>query len=146
MRILISLIVLTSLISCSEARTNKLEEKEETIELTYIAWACDCANWAPIEELKKYNPDNPDSPDSLAKMSIFIEHADILRALPDTIGYTGDIIELTGKFYKEKGFPKDYESFENPDKAREFRYTSYKIVKSTYNESKTDTTDDSLND
>ena len=134
---------MTFLISCSEIGTNKLEEKEETIELTYIAWTCDCANWTSIEELKKYNPDNSD--DSLAKISIFIEHADISQALPDTIGYTGDIIKLTGKFYKEKGFPKDYKSFENPDKARVFRYTSYKIVKSTYNEFKIDKIYDSPN-
>jgi len=129
MRLLISTIVLTFLISCSEVGTNKLEEKEETIELTYIAWACACANWAPIEEIEKHPGI---SGDSLADLCIYIEHADKSPALPDTICASGDIIKLTGKFYKEKGLPKDVRLIENPDKARVFRYTNYEIVKSNY--------------
>ena len=32
-----------------------LEDKTQTLELTYIAWACDCANWSTKEDLEKYS-------------------------------------------------------------------------------------------
>ncbi|CAL2101541.1 conserved membrane protein of unknown function [Tenacibaculum sp. 190130A14a] len=110
---------------------NSLSEKVETIELTYIAWACDCANWATKEDLKKYSENIGDS---LAYQSIFIEPSDESIKLPDTLGYSNDIIKFTGQFYQNRGFPKDYQSFENPDKARIFRYTDYEVVKSNYGE------------
>ena len=50
--------------------SNSLNGKIETIELTYIAWSCDCANWATKEDLKKYSENIGDS---LAHRSIFIE-------------------------------------------------------------------------
>ncbi|MBP6302808.1 MAG: hypothetical protein KA501_05440 [Bacteroidia bacterium] len=109
---------------------DKLEEKEETLELSYIAWACDCANWAKLDDIKKYN----DAGDTLADLSVFIEPADKSYELPDTIGYNGDVIKLTGHFYTKKGFPKGYQSFEQPDRARVFQYTSYKIIKSNHHE------------
>jgi len=135
-RIIISSIILIFLISCSDFKTNKLEEKEQTIELSYIAWACNCANWATIEHIKKYH-DNPG--DTLADLSIFIEPADKLLTLPDTLGYNGDIIKFTGQFYKNKGFPKDYKPFEKSNKASVFRYTKYEVVKSNYEHAKADT-------
>lgn len=108
----------------------KLEEKEETIKLMHISWACDCANWAKPEDIEKYN----DSGDTLADLSIFIEPANKSLELPDSIGYSGDIIKLTGHFYIKKGFPKGYQSFEQPNRARVFRYTSYKILISNHYE------------
>ena len=110
---------------------NSLNEKVETIELTYIAWACDCANWATQEDLKKY-ADNIG--DNLARRSIFIEPADQSLELPDTLGSNNDIIRFTGQFYNDKGFPKGYRSFENPERARVFRYTEYEVVKSNSSE------------
>ena len=108
-----------------------LEDKTQTLELTYIAWACDCANWSTKEDLEKYS-ENVD--DTLAKQSIFIEPANQAVKLPDTLGFNNDIIKFTGQFYKEKGFPKDYQSFQEPEKSRVFRYTDYEVVKSNYNE------------
>ena len=108
---------------------NSLNEKVETIELTYIAWACDCANWATREDLEKYSENIEDS---LAYQSIFIEPSNESIKLPDTLGYSNDIIKFTGQFYQNRGFPKGYQSFESPDKARVFRYTDYKVVKSNY--------------
>jgi len=110
---------------------NSLNEKVETIELTYIAWACDCANWATKNDLKRYSENIGDS---LAHRSIFIEPANQSIELADTLGYSNDIIKFTGQFYEKKGFPKDYQSFENPDKARIFRYSDYEVVKSNYGE------------
>lgn len=113
---------------------NSLNEKVETIELKYIAWACDCANWATVEDLKKYSGNVGDS---LAYHSIFIEPADESIKLPDTIGYSNDILRFTGQFYENRGFPKSYRSFQNPNQARIFRYTDYRVVKSNYRQYQT---------
>lgn len=127
MKGLISLVAFVFLISCSG--NNELEEKEQIIELSYIAWGCDCANWATLEDIKKYH-DNIG--DTLAGLSVFIEPADESLILPDTLAYQGDIIKFTGQFYKGKGFPKEYKSFENPEKSRVFRYTKYEVLESNY--------------
>ena len=120
----LSAIILILFVSCSTHR-NKLEDKEQTIELEYIAWACDCANWATPHDVAKYY----DKGDTLASLSIYVEPADSTLRLPENIGYNADRVRFTGRFYKEKGFPANYTSIENPDKARVFRYTQYKIIK-----------------
>ena len=125
--------VLTLLISCSYFKTNSIEKKEQTIALSYITWACDCANWATIDDIRKYSDSDGDT---LADRSIFIEPADPSLILPVTLGYNGDLVKFTGHFYKEKGFPKGYSSDENPDKARVFRYTKYQIIISNYKDAK----------
>jgi len=133
---IIGTLAVTMLVSCSYFKTNSIENKEQVIELSYIAWACDCANWATLDDIRKYNDD---SVDTLADRSIFIEPADTSLILPDTLGYNGDIIKFTGHFYKEKGYPKNYRSGEKPDKARVFRYTRYQVIESNYKYSKADT-------
>jgi hypothetical protein len=134
-KLFIKIIIATTLISCFNSCTNTLEEKEQTIELSYIAWACDCANWATVENIGKYY----DAGDTLAELSVFIEPANKSLELPDTLGYNNDIIKFTGHFYKNKGFPKDYYSIEHPDKARVFRYTKYEIIRSNHKFIKSDT-------
>ena len=101
-----------------------MDEKTQTIELSYIAWGCDCANWATLNDIKKYH----DSGDTLADLSIFIEPANDSLKLPDSISYNMTVVKFTGQFYKSKGFPKDFTSDEWPDKSRVFRYTKYEIV------------------
>ena len=72
---------------------------------------------------------------SLSDHCIFIEPASQALTLSDTLGYTNDIIQFTGQFYVDKAFPKDYVKTEQTvDKARVFRYTSYKIIKSNYSD------------
>lgn len=107
---------------------NPLEKEEQTIDLMYIAFACECANWVPTDKVQYL--DNPllDPSD----YSIFIEPAYTNLVLPDTLGYNGDIICFTGQFYQQKGFPKGYKSYQYPEKARVFRYTDYKIISSNY--------------
>lgn len=129
----LSSLVFAALLVALYLAPNKLEYREQTIEVSYIAWACDCANWATLADIKKYQRE---SRDTLAKLSIFIEPADASVALPDTIGFNGDVVKLTGRFYAKKGFPKGYQSSEYPDKARVFRYTHYKILESQYKFSK----------
>ncbi len=121
------------LFSCTDFGEHKLEEKEQTIDLSYIAWACDCANWATQEDIRKYH-DNLG--DTLADLSIYVVPINDSLTLPDTLGYSGDIIKFTGHFYKEEGFPKGYNSFEDPEKARVFRYRAFQVIKSNYHEYK----------
>lgn len=123
--------VIFLLLSCSR-KSNKLDAKVQTIELHYITWACECANWAIASDIAKYY-DNVG--DTLANLSIFIEPADSYITLPDTICYNGDIVRFTGQFYMNKGYPINFKSDQRPDKARVFRYTEYKIIKSNYRES-----------
>lgn len=105
---------------------NKLEPDQHTIEVSYTAWGCDCANWS-------LNLDNgrPVKNDEFNGEHIFIEPANSNIALPNRIGKTGDVILLTGQFYQKKGFPKGYSSPEFPEKERVFRYRSYKILDSS---------------
>lgn len=104
---------------------NKLEPDQHTIEVSYTAWGCDCANWS-------LNVDNgrPVKNDAFNREHVFIEPANSNIALPSRIGKTGDVIQLTGQFYQNKGFPKGYSSPEFPEKERVFRYTGYKIIDS----------------
>jgi len=91
-----------------------------------VVFACDCADWVRLNDFSKPN---------YADSAIFIEPADSTLKLSDTLGYSMDIIRFTGQFYKHKGYPKDYYSIENPDKARVFRYTNFKVINSNYRES-----------
>jgi hypothetical protein len=71
----------------------------------------------------------------LSEHCVFIEPADKSLKLPDTLGYSDDIVRFTGQYYIDEGFPKDYVKTEEPaDKAKIFRYTGYKIIKSNYRE------------
>jgi hypothetical protein len=124
MKTFISILAIPFLSSCSNFNADKLEGKEQTLELEYIAWACDCANWAKPEDIDKYSDE-----DTLVVLSVFIEPAQKSLTLPDTLGYNGDIIKFTGQFYKDKGFPKDYESYEEPEEAKVFRYAKYEVVR-----------------
>jgi hypothetical protein len=110
------------------ANKSPLENKIKTVDLIYIAWACECANWMEENEYKKYEDQG-----KLAENSIFLEPADSSLILADTLGYSADLIKFTGQFYTEKGYPKNYEkSEENPEPARVFRYTHYKVLRSNY--------------
>lgn len=108
---------------------DKLEEKRQTIELSYIDWACDCANWAKPEDVKRYY-DNIN--DTLAKLSMYIEPSKEGLELPDSFYVSGNRIKFTGRFYKYKKFPKHYFSVELPGRARVFRYDKYEIVRPFY--------------
>lgn len=121
------LLLLLLLISC--ACTNKLTGKVETIRFKYIAWACDCANWIEPDTAAKYEKSGGDT---LADHCVFMEPADSSLTLPDTLWHNNIEIAFTGQFYEHKGFPQGYNSQEFPGKARVFRYTGYKVIRSGY--------------
>lgn len=122
--------ILTVFYSCSSHPKN-LEAKVQTVRFHYMAYACDCAQWVTAGDIAKYQDDQAEKLDA---NSVFIEPADPALTVPDTIGVMGDIILLTGQYYVEKGFPKNYRSEQPVDKARVFRYTAYKIIKSNLHE------------
>jgi hypothetical protein len=126
----ITIAIILFVFSSCLSKAKKLEDKVQTVRFHYITWACDCANWATTSDIVKYQ----DEGNQLADHSVFIEPANPAQTLPDTICYNGDIILLTGQYYAEKGFPKGFRSEEHVDKAKVFRYTAYKIIKSNYHE------------
>lgn len=102
-------------------------------------WACECANWATQDVIIRYQDTG-----KLSDHCVFVEPADTTLTLPDTLGYSGDIVQFTGQYYIEKGYPSDYIKGEQQvDKAQAFRYTSYKIIKSNYRQSLADQIDSS---
>lgn len=109
--------------------SESLSGNTETIELSYIAWGCECANWSTDNDQIKYKEDL----DTLAHNSIFIEPTSNSVKLPDTLSYNGTLIKFTGQFYKERGFPENYyKSEQNPESSRVFRYSKYEVMKSYY--------------
>lgn len=129
MRFFIAILVLFA--ACGQP--GKLEEKVQTIDLSYMNWACDCdcecANWATQDDIKKFG----DSTDTLIKLSVFVISADSTQKLPDSLGHDGDVLRFTGRFDAEPGLPAniDYGDLP-PEKARIFRYTKYQIVNRDY--------------
>jgi len=134
MGIRISIPLLFICLACSPNPKGELDEEILSLELSYIAWACDCANWAKPEEIEKHYHNYEDT---LAKLSVFIEAAKPTLELPDTLGWSGDIISFKGQFYHGLGYPKDYHSFEEPAPAKVFRYTEYEVIRSNYAKFKT---------
>lgn len=109
-------------------RPTKLSSITETIEVDYINWACDCANF--IET--KYALNDPNY-ETREQDCIFIEPANAKLKLPDRY-FEKDHFEkklrLTGQFYLKKGMPRFYEQKtpEKPAPARVFRYTKVEMV------------------
>lgn len=122
-------IVLVFLFSCKPSK-GRLEEQVQTLEFSYVSWACDCANWTTATDVAKYEGNVP------SNHCIYVEPASPSLVLPDSIGYNSDKVRFTGQFYSDSGFPEGYSSQENPEPARVFRYTSYQIVQSNFREAK----------
>ena len=110
-------------------RPTKLSSITETIEVNYINWACDCANF--IET--KYALNDPNY-ETREQDCIFIEPANAKLKLPERY-FEKDHFEkklrLTGQVYLKKGIPRFYEQKtpEKPALARVFRYTKFEMVK-----------------
>jgi len=100
-------------------------------------WACGCANWATQDIITRYQDTG-----KLSDHCAFIEPVDTSLILPVTIGYSGDIVQFTGQYYIDKGYPIGYiKGEEQVNKAQVFRYTSYKIIKSYYRQNLVDKLD-----
>lgn len=126
------LIGILLLIGCGDSSEGLHQTKQDTIKLEYIAWACECAKWATLDDISRYG--NDQNTDSLALMSVYLEPSSDSVELPDTIGFSSDIIELYGNYLPEVGFPNGIMPGEGADEARVFRYSGYRIIKSHYSE------------
>jgi hypothetical protein len=105
-----------------------LSDHEETITLTYVNWACDCADFVETKHFKE-NPISEPKSDAY----IFIEPSRPELKL-DTGFYSEQhfykYIRLTGRFYLDKGIPESYEmkTPEKPDHAKVFRYDKIEYI------------------
>lgn len=105
---------------------NNIEKEIDTIEVTYIAWACACPNWVGAD----YIPEN-----NLENLCFFIEAEKESNKLPEKY-HTSFLnekrmrIKLIGSFYKDKGISRDYikSTSEKPEHARVFRYTKFEVL------------------
>ncbi len=96
-----------------------------TVEMMPVRWACDCADWIPLEEYGKYQYDA----DTLAAHCVFIEPHTDMSELPEEWNTTGHVVRFTGRYHLGLGFPEGYESQEDVDEAMVLRYTSFELVK-----------------
>ena len=116
------------LTSCTDQPT-KISGVTETIEVSYINWACDCADF--IET--KYYKHNADY-EAKEEDCIFIEPSNKSNKIPDDYydkKHFEYYLKLKGQFYVEFGIPNTYnrKTPEKPDKAKVFRYDSFELVK-----------------
>jgi hypothetical protein len=115
------------IIGCNDQPT-RLSLKVETIEVMYVNWACDCADFIETRYFKEnpnYQVDEKDC--------IFIEPANSNLKIPTEYyekTHFEKYLQLVGAFYIDKGIPRSYEMKTpvKPGKARVFRYKSFKFV------------------
>lgn len=114
--------------SCNDQPT-KLSGVTKMIEVSYVNWACDCADF--IET--KFYKDNPDY-EAKEEDFIFIEPSNKDNKIPDDYYNKGHFefhLKLSGQFYNDKGVPNSYDrkTPEKPEKAKIFRYDRFELVK-----------------
>lgn len=124
---LIYIFTLIWLTSCND-QPKTISGLTETIEVSYVNWACDCADFI---ERKYFESDT--NYEIRAEDCIFIEPATKETKIPEDYfaeGHFKYYLRLTGQFYSDKGIPKTYErkTPERPEKARVFRYDSFELA------------------
>jgi len=111
---------------------NKIETKIDTIEVSYISWACACPNWIEVDYFEK-NPTYKNT--DYSKDCFFIEAKKGTIKLPEKhhTTYNEVKIKLIGSFYAENGISRDYikPTSQKPEHSRVFRYSDFEIIKST---------------
>ena len=112
----IKIIGILFLFSCS-CNSNELEAEIQTIQLQNFGGNGECSNWVTSSDVAKFN----DVSDRLADNLIAIESSNPNKVLPDTLGYSDDIIKFTGRFYKNNyGYSKTCKTRMYIDKGRIF--------------------------
>ncbi len=113
-------------VTASKSIENSLNGKTEILDLMYIAWGCDCANWIKVEDAKRLE----DQDSSLESSCIYLESAIDSNVIPAGFDPFKHILIVSGQFYKYKGLPPEMRnSEEHPERAPIFRYTSFKIIR-----------------
>ncbi|QNR23827.1 hypothetical protein [Croceimicrobium hydrocarbonivorans] len=103
----------------------QLEEEKDSLDLSYIFWACACANWLEVSKFPKTKGEEIQAEDCL-----FIEAVSAQNLLPDSLHNSQQTIRFYGSFYQHPGISRDYKkpTSQKPEAARVFRYDSFKIV------------------
>lgn len=103
--------------------TKTLEDTVRRIQVQHITFGCESANWLVLKSKPASKRKTEESE------YIFLEPANVTNAIPDSTSANLQIIECTGQFYNEQGYPKNYAKTEQSvDKARVFRYSSWKKI------------------
>lgn len=118
-------------------KDEKVCSKIDTLELTYIAYACECASWVVAEEFEKnYKnnyPDGENPSDNFKKFNLteygyYIEPATEDIALPEYLIWTGNKITFLGRFFKGKRKGgSDEPSWTKKEEYKVFKYYGYKM-------------------
>ena len=120
-RIIILLIItLCANHKLTQAQTT-LDKKPSTIIVTYGYIGCPCAEWIINNRYAK----------TINREHIFLEPANNKLVEAESLVNGSNIvrIKITGRFYKEKGYPKNYHPGKgNPDPARVFRYDKIRDI------------------
>ncbi len=109
-------------------RPHFLSSKKESIDVTYVSFLCDCANFVEIKNYKTNPISEPDENDY-----IYIEPATADLAVNTFFYDTGRHyynLRLTGSYYIDKGIPATY-TYTDPFKpalARVFRYERIEFI------------------
>ena len=110
--------------SFSKDNRNNLKIKLDTIDLIFMAYACDCPDWLNFNEYKKTHYPNTNI------NSYYIEAADSSLIIDQRLFVSGNIVRFIGREYKELCYPDNARFIDpNPPKGKVFRYYSYKLLR-----------------
>lgn len=100
----------------------KLKSELDTIEVTYMSFACDCPNWHDLSQ----KPENAE-PSMSPTYGYYIEPPSKELELSDRIRQC--TVRLIGRHYTTQGWPKDFDRTDpNPPTGNVFRYYAYEMV------------------
>ncbi len=114
-----------------------LNEDTDTLELTYIAYACDCQHWVDSREYKRVSEHNRNCKSSreykevnLDTHGYYLEPADSSLEIKWNAVVNNNRYRFIGRLHKQKGLPEG-ETFQDPDppKGKVFRYYGFEILK-----------------
>lgn len=107
-------------------RPGRLSQTEETIEVSYVNWACDCPDW--IET--RYVKESGEVPETRC---IYLEPATPEVSIPAEFyheRHLSQTLRLTGRFYRDKGIPAGYDPKTTGDiqSGKVFRYHAIAFI------------------
>lgn len=123
-------------LAAAESRED-LFPKMDTLELTYMAYACDCQQWVDSREYHRISEHNRRCKSSTAYLELntdthgyYIEPADSSLQLKWNMEVSNNKLRFIGRLHQQKGFPEG-ETFQdpNPPKGKVFRYYGFEILK-----------------
>lgn len=113
-----------------------LVEALDTLELIYMAYACQCQDWVDVEKynaVQVYNESKHEDDEYLTlnnyKFGYYLEPSSPKLELENQITVPGNRVTFIGRLYKDDGYPEGFDEFMPTRPGKVFRYYSYKIEK-----------------